>query len=220
MLASDEAQMALIYGRRRVGKSELVKQFIKESDVKSIYYECRQVTEASNIQGISEVVSEALNLPALGYSSFESLMDFIFSKAKDEKIIFVLDEYSYLRENTRGIDSILQALIDKYREKSMLKLIILGSCVDIMKSLIAHSNPLFGRVDLVINLKQMDYYDSAKFYPAMSDEDKVRIYSVFGSVMLHRHIHSGPEYNQANQKAGIRRFDVGVDAHHYNHRCQ
>jgi hypothetical protein len=51
-----------------------------------------------------------------------------------------------------------------------------------MKSLLDQSNPLYGRIDLVIDLKQMDYYESALFYPRMKDEDKVRIYSVFGGI--------------------------------------
>lgn len=179
---SDDMRMSLIYGRRRVGKSELVKYAIKNSGIKSIYYECRQVAEASNVQSICEVISEELGLPKLGYTSIDELMDYVFNLAREEKIVFVLDEYPYLRENVKGLDSILQSLIDKYRETSKLKLIILGSYVDIMKSLLEHSNPLFGRVDLVIDLKQMDYYESALFYPNMSAEDKVRIYSVFGGI--------------------------------------
>ncbi len=175
-------RMALIYGRRRVGKSELVKQAVKESGIKSFYYECKQVAEASNVQSICEVVSEVQGLPVLGFTSFEKLMDYIFTLAKEENIVFILDEYPYLRENTKGLDSILQSLIDKYRETSKLKLIILGSYVDIMRSLLEHSNPLFGRIDLVIDLKQMDYFESAMFYPNLSDEDKVRIYSVFGGI--------------------------------------
>lgn len=181
-LASDEMRMTLIFGRRRVGKSELVKQAIKELQTKSIYYECKQVTEESNVQGICEVLSENLGLPKLGYRSIEPLIDYIFSLSTDENLILVLDEYPYLRENVKGLDSILQALVDKYRDNTKLKLVILGSYVDIMKSLIEHSNPLFGRVDLVIDLKQMDYYESALFYPAFSAEDKVRIYSVFGGI--------------------------------------
>ena len=110
------------------------------------------------------------------------MLDYVFSLAKEENIVLVLDEYPYLRENVKGLDSILQSLVDKYREISKLKLIILGSYVDIMKSLLEHANPLFGRIDLVIDLKQMDYYESALFYPNMSDEDKVRIYSVFGGI--------------------------------------
>lgn len=181
-LSSDEMRMTLIFGRRRVGKSELVKQAIKELQTKHIYYECKQVTEESNVQGICEVLSENLGLPKLGYRSIEPLIDYIFSLSTDENLILVLDEYPYLRENVKGLDSILQALVDKYRDNTKLKLVILGSYVDIMKSLIEHSNPLFGRVDLVIDLKQMDYYESALFYPAFSAEDKVRIYSVFGGI--------------------------------------
>ena len=181
-MTSGEMRMALIYGRRRVGKSELVKQAVKESGIKSFYYECKQVAEASNVQSICEVVSEIQGLPVLGFTSFEKLMDYIFTLAKEENIVFILDEYPYLRENTKGLDSILQSLIDKYRETSKLKLIILGSYVDIMRSLLEHSNPLFGRIDLVIDLKQMDYFESAMFYPDLSDEDKVRIYSVFGGI--------------------------------------
>ena len=181
-MSSDDMRMSLIYGRRRVGKSELIKQAVKGSKIKSIYYECKQVTEESNVQSICEVISEVQGLPKLGYTSIEELMDYVFTLAKGENMVFILDEYPYLKENVKGLDSILQSLIDKYRETSKLKLIILGSYVDIMKSLLEHSNPLFGRVDLVIDLKQMDYYESALFYPNMSDEDKVRIYSVFGGI--------------------------------------
>jgi len=54
--------------------------------------------------------------------------------------------------------------------------------VDTMQKLIEKENPLFGRFDLVLKLKPMDYYDSAQFYPHFSDEDKVRLYSVFGGI--------------------------------------
>ncbi len=182
VISSDEMRMSLIYGRRRVGKSELAKKAIQDSGVKSIYYECKQVTEQSNVQSLSEVISETLGLPKLGYTSIESLLNDVFVFAKEENIVLILDEYPYLRQNVKGLDSILQALADRYREDSKLKLILLGSYVDIMKSLLTHSNPLFGRIDLVIDLKQMDYYEASMFYPQMTDEDKVRIYSVFGGI--------------------------------------
>ena len=182
LISSDEMQMCLIYGRRRIGKSELVKQSIKESGTKTIFYECRQVTEESNVQSMCEVLSDSFGLPKLGYTKVEEIINYIFNLSKEESIVLVLDEYPYLRENGKGLDSIIQALIDKYRAASKLKLIVLGSYVEVMKSLLENSNPLYGRADLVINLKQMDYYESALFYPNMTDEDKVRIYSVFGGV--------------------------------------
>ena len=179
---TDEMSFSLIYGRRRVGKSELVKETLRCANEKSIYFECKQVAEESNVASLSAIVSDVMGLPKLGYTDIESLLDYIFKLAVNEKLILVLDEYPYLRESVKGLDSILQSLVDRYRESSKLKLIILGSYVEIMRSLLEHSNPLYGRVDLTIDLKQMDYYESALFYPEFSPEDKVRIYSVFGGI--------------------------------------
>ena len=74
------------------------------------------------------------------------------------------------------MDSVLQALVDRYRDTSALKLILCGSYVDVMKSLLLREHPLYGRVDRTIDVKPMDYYESARFYPTFSDEDKVRLY--------------------------------------------
>ena len=105
----------------------------------------------------------------------ESLLRFLFRTSEKKPLILVLDEYPYLRENAKGLDSVLQSVIDEYRDRSNMKLIICGSYVDTMKELLAKQNPLYGRIDLTLNLKPMDYYESALFYPAFSDEDKVRI---------------------------------------------
>ena len=182
VIRSDEMNFTLIYGRRRVGKSELVNQALSKADVKSLYYECKQVAQESNVNGLSEILSENMGLPKLGFSDIESLLNYIFELSVKEKMVLVLDEYPYLRESVKGMDSILQSVVDKYRKTAKLSLIILGSYVEVMRSLIEHENPLYGRVDMTIDLKQMDYYESSFFYPNYSAEDKVRIYSVFGGI--------------------------------------
>ena len=181
-MQADGMNVSLIYGRRRVGKSELVSQALSKIRGKKLYYECKQVAEGSNVNGLSEILSESMGLPKLAFSSMESLLDYIFELSAKEKIILVLDEYPYLRESIKGMDSILQTMIDKHRKKSKITLILLGSYVEVMRSLLEHENPLYGRVDLTIYLKQMDYYESSLFYPGYSAEDKVRIYSVFGGI--------------------------------------
>lgn len=178
----DEFTTSLIFGRRRVGKSELIKTALKKNSSIKIYYECKEVSEKSNVDGLSDILSEELNLPKLKFDNIESILKYIFELSIKEKIILVLDEYPYLKKTINGMDSILQALIDKYNTTSKLSLVILGSYVDIMKELLFHSNPLYGRVNLTIELKQMDYYDSSLFYPAFSTEDKIKIYSVFGGI--------------------------------------
>ena len=182
VLVKNELQVALIYGRRRVGKSELIKQCLLSEDVPKLNYECKQTTELNNVESLSTLISENFGLPALGFGSMETLLDYLFQRAEKEQLILVLDEYPYLRETVTGIDSILQSLIDRYKDTTHLKLVLCGSYVEIMKSLLARENPLYGRVDLAIDLKPMDYYESAMFYPTFSSEDKVRIYSVFGGI--------------------------------------
>lgn len=175
-------QSALVYGRRRIGKSALIKQSIKGSKLTVLYYECKQTTEKNNVDGLSEIMAEKLNFPKPDFSSFEKALEYLFIYSRKKKIVVVLDEYPYLHKIIDGIDSILQSLIDRYKDSSKLKLIICGSYLDVMKSLLDNQNPLYGRISLSLDIKPMDYYDSAKFYPNFSNADKVKLYSVFGGI--------------------------------------
>ena len=182
MFHSDGQMISLIYGRRRIGKSELIKQVLKETDIKSVYYECKQTTEQNNVDSLAELIGEAFDFPKPAFENMEVLLRFLFQKSEKEPMILVLDEYPYLRENSKGLDSVLQSVIDHYKDTSNMKLIVCGSYVDTMKALLERQNPLYGRIDLTLNLKPMDYYDSALFYPEFSEEDKVRLFSVFGGI--------------------------------------
>lgn len=172
----------LIYGRRRIGKSELIKHAIKDKKDKIIYYEAKQTTEKNNIDSLTELICEKLNVDFIHFNTLEESLKYLFEYSIKNKLILIIDEYSYLIKIVEGIDSIIQNLIDKYKNDSNMKLIISGSYIDMMKDLLLYENPLYGRFDLTINLKQMDYYDSSKFYSNFSDTDKVKMYSVCGGV--------------------------------------
>lgn len=187
MVRSPRQEISLLYGRRRVGKSELLKYFLKSENQKGLYYECKQTSELNNMESLAAIVSDVYGYPPLKFSGMEALLDFLFQKAENEKIILILDEYPYLQKTMKGLDSILQSLIDRYAATSQMKLILCGSFVDTMKNLLLPHNPLYGRISLTINLKPMDYYESAAFYPSFSLEDRVRLFSVFGGI---------PYYNQ------------------------
>lgn len=182
-LSSPIQNAVLLYGRRRVGKSELILHTMRQaSDARTIYYECRQTTTENNTKNLSEVIAEAFDMPPLAFSDIEAALRFVFDRATGEKIVLAIDEYPYLRDVVKGMDSILQVLLDEYRDRSHLSLILCGSYVEVMKSLLERDNPLYGRIDLKINLQPMDYYESAQFYPERSCEDKVRLFSVFGGI--------------------------------------
>ena len=160
VFSSNRQESVLIYGRRRIGKTELIKKAIEDFDGEYIYYESKQTTELSNVDSLSSLISDMLNLPRLGFQSMEEVFEFLFSYTKDKTMVFVLDEYPYLRSCMKGLDSILQTVIDKHLHTSHLKLI-------------------FTRI---LDIKPMDYYDSSLFYPSFSNEDKVALYSVFGGI--------------------------------------
>lgn len=179
--------VALVYGRRRVGKTQLIKHCVSSLKIPSLYYECKETSEDNNVKSLAEIVSDSLGFPLLSFSSIEQILDFVFKQALGKDVVLILDEYPYLSKVVKGLDSIVQSLVDKYRDDSHLHLILCGSYVDTMKSLVEKQNPLYGRFDLVIDLKPMNYYESSLFYKGFSDEDKVRLYSVFGGI---------PHYNR------------------------
>ena len=204
LIAKDDMQTMLIYGRRRVGKTALIKQLIDSSHVKSIYYECKETTEKNNIESISSVISYTFSLPPVSFPSFEKTLEYLFEKSVTEPLILVIDEYPYLRKIVPGMDSILQSLIDRFRDRGTIKLIICGSFVEIMKSLVASDNPLYGRIDKTVDIKPMDYHESALFYESFSYEDKIRLYSVFGGI---------PYYNRLiDSKASVRENIINLIA--------
>lgn len=181
-LSQEVFSACLLYGRRRIGKSELIKYAIKDRKQIAIYYEAKQTTEQNNVDGLTELICEILKVDHIHFNSLEELLDYLFKFSLKKELILVIDEYSYLIKMIEGLDSIIQNLIDKYKNSSKMKLIISGSFIDMMKDLLEYQNPLYGRFDLIINLKQMDYYDSANFYNNFSNADKIKIYSVFGGV--------------------------------------
>ena len=195
---TDEYEGILVYGRRRIGKSELIKESYKTEKCKVVYYECVKVSEESNTRAFSDVIGRVFGFPSPAFSSFGDAVEFLFNRSLNEKIILVLDEYPYLREKIQGCDSIFQSIIDRYAMNCKMKLILCGSYADIMEKLIAEDNPLYKRLGLSLNVKQMDYYESAMFYPAFSNEDKVRIYSVFGGIPYYNRFVDGSKSVKEN----------------------
>lgn len=184
---NDNYEGILMYGRRRIGKSEIIKESLKNINYKKIYYECLKISEENNIINICEMIGKEFNIPTPSFKTLKEVLEYLFSYSVNNKIILVIDEYPYLRGKSDSYDSIIQAVIDKYKMNCKMKFILCGSYIDIMKSLQDDSNPLFGRFTYKLNIKQMDYYESALFYKDFSNEDKVRLYSVFGGI---------PYYNQ------------------------
>ena len=168
----------LVYGKRRVGKSTLIKEAAKSFDGVVINYMCVTSTFEGNLELIYQSVSEGLGLPDIRFSSLFDMLDYL--KTQDKKILLIIDEYPYLKQTKKKneVDSYMQSFIDRLPEN--VKLILCGSYITIMKKLLEEGNPLFGRFSLIQHIRDFDYLDAAKFYPALPVRDKVAFYAVFG----------------------------------------
>jgi len=172
----------LLYGRRRIGKSELVKRSMQEESCKRIYFECTKVSEASNTKAFCEAIAHVFGIPVPAYTHFADALEYVFLMSEKEPIILAIDEYPYLRAKIEACDSVFQKVIDTHAMSCRMKFILCGSAIEVMCSLDDRDNPLYNRFGTTITLTQMNYYESARFYPDFTPEDKVRIYSVFGGV--------------------------------------
>lgn len=176
--------MTIIYGRRRVGKSTLIKEFIKGKRV--IFYTATKVGAEKNLEFFSRQVLDVLD-PAMSsatVSSIESMFDIISNKVSDEKkTILVIDELPYWAEKDEALLSILQKYIDTQWASKNMMLIICGSALSFMENkVLSEKSPIFGRRDSQIKLEAFDYRDSALFVPDYSAEEKAICYGVTGGV--------------------------------------
>lgn len=179
----DGIGMTVIYGRRRIGKSTLIAEFVR--DKKNIFYTATKVGKARNLELFSRQVTN-LFMPGVENISFhttEAVFDFIDKNIGNDKVVLVIDELPYWAERDEALLSIMQKYIDTVWNDKNLKIILCGSALSFMeKKVLSEKSPLFGRRDSQIRLEAFNYLDAAKFVPDYSCEDKAICYGITGGV--------------------------------------
>ena len=178
-------QLIVLYGRRRVGKTETLKEFCKGKP--HVFFSCTQTTDRVQLVKFSAKLLRE-NLPAARYlseftdweSAFRSIGELPYGE--DKKLI-VIDEFPYMCRGNAGIPSILQNLWDAELKDKNVMIILCGSSMSfIEKDLLAEKNPLYGRATGIYKMKEMNFYDAVKFFPQYSARDKVMAYGILGGI--------------------------------------
>lgn len=173
-------QMAVVYGRRRIGKTALLNEFIKDKN--SLYLPAEEVNDSLNLQKFSGLLGEKLgisNFPAV--DDWNSFFTIITEQLGDKGLVVVIDEYPYAASANKSLNSILQHVIDYEFKDTNIFLILCGSSVSFMEDqVLGEKSPLFGRRTGQLKIQPLDYYDSALFYPQVSNEDKIKYYACVG----------------------------------------
>lgn len=179
----DGIGMTVIYGRRRIGKSTLIAEFVK--DKKTIFYTATKVGKNRNLELFSRQVLDVFmpEVEGISFDTTEAVFDFINKNIGNEKIVLVIDELPYWAEKDDALLSVLQKYIDTVWKYKNLKLILCGSALSFMENkVLSEKSPLFGRRESQIKLEAFNYLDSAKFVPNYSNEDKAICYGITGGV--------------------------------------
>lgn len=181
---SKKAELVVLYGRRRVGKTETLKEFCKNKT--HIFYSCKECTDNEQLQSFSQIILKT-GIPASKYintfEDWEQLFKSILEIESKDKKLLIIDEFPYMVKNNKEIPSILQNLWDNLLKDQNVMIILCGSSMSfIEKEILAEKNPLYGRATGIYKMTQMDFYDAIKFFPKFSLEDKIYAYSILGGI--------------------------------------
>jgi len=180
------SQFIVVYGKRRIGKTELIKEFIKNKN--TIYFICDRTTEKENLRNLGRIAGNKFESSIVAENGFNDWYQF-FNFLKDElrgKIIVAIDEFPYLFSSNKAISSIFQKGWDEILKDLPVFLILCGSSITMMlKETIAYDAPLYGRKTEQIFLKPLSFYDAWDFFPDLSFDDFIKVYTVCGGIPLY-----------------------------------
>lgn len=174
----------VLYGRRRVGKTELINRFIKNK--KHIYFLARRESEVETFNRLSMELFKVFHdelLISRPFSSLDSFFDYLYEKAKEERIVVVIDEFPMLIERFRGLPSVLQDYWDNKLRFSKLFLILCGSSIGMMETeVLGYRSPLYGRRTGQWKVEPLNFFELIELFPNYSTEEIVKVYSALDAI--------------------------------------
>lgn len=196
------SSFVVIYGRRRVGKTTLLRKFCEGK--KSVFFLATEETENMNRQAFQYTVAEDLGedlLKNVSASRWEPIFDVIAQHARYERLVLVIDEFQYLGKANAAFPSILMRIWDQKLQDTNIMLVLCGSLIRMMKSQVLNYNsPLYGRRTAQIRMKQIPFRYYHEFMPDLPEDDLIQRYAITGGVPKYIELFS----NQQNIYSAIR----------------
>ena len=193
-------EFIVMYGRRRIGKTELLKNFVK--DKPHVYFLCNKTGTSTNISRFKKQVARFFSEPEIASEDFEEIFSYIISRIK-EKIVIIFDEFSYLVEKDDAIPSLFQMVVDEVLKNKNIMLIICGSSISIMEELLGYKNPLYGRKTGHIKVNHLTFKYFKEFFPENTKEENIKTYSILGGVPFYLEKFDGKKSALENAKEQI-----------------
>lgn len=176
------SQLLALYGRRRTGKTQLLKRFCENKE--HSFYVCRETTDAEQIRLFSRKILEGSPLGQYidTFESWEKAFSFLMEESRRQRRVLVIDEFPYMVQNNPSVPSVLQQVWDQGHQDSQLMLIITGSAMTTMEQdILGGDSPLFGRTDGIFQVDELSMESSLEFLGGSSREN-IRAWALLGGV--------------------------------------
>lgn len=175
-----------VYGRRRVGKSELLVHFIEGRG--GLYFVGKRAPAAAQIREFMETAARALDEPLFAQTRIENwkaALETVASRWKGKnKLVLVLDEFQWMVEASPELPSVIQELWDRqWSRNGRLFLVLCGSYLGFMeREVLGKESPLFGRRTGQLHLQPFNHLEAAGFHPRLPVDAQARIYAICGGI--------------------------------------
>ena len=214
----DGSALVVLYGRRRVGKTTLISEFIK--DKKALFFLASEEAEAQNRNAFKEKIAEFIDsdlLRSADIKSWDVLFKTIMDTPFDSKPVIVLDEFQYLGKANPAFPSIFQRIWEEILKDKSVMVILCGSLISMMESqTLAYGSPLYGRRTAQIRLKQIPFGYYHEFFPNKSRRELIEMYAVTGGVPKYIELFSeSKDIYSAIQKCVLNRSGYLYDEPHF-----
>jgi uncharacterized protein len=186
-------RLGIVSGRRRQGKSFLLRRLCAHPEVGGLYVLAQEQTRQVALQQFTEAMARHLGIdPSIRFPGWNEALRFLLSHAPP---LLVIDEFPYLLQHSPELPSVIQAVYDDARSDPAapgLRLILCGSTLSVMTELLSGQKPLRGRALLDLNLAPFDFRESAHFWGIRDHETAFRVHAVFGGTPGYRDLVDEP----------------------------
>lgn len=212
------SSLVVLYGRRRVGKTTLISEFIK--DKKALFFLASEESEAQNRTAFKEKTAEFINneiLRKAEVKSWDILFKAIIQTSFDSKPVIVIDEFQYLGKANPAFPSIFQRIWEEILKDRAVMVILCGSLISMMESqTLAYGSPLYGRRTAQIRLKQIPFAYYHEFFPNKCRKELIEMYAVTGGVPKYIELFSeSKDIYSAIQRCVLNRSGYLYDEPHF-----
>ena len=179
---SDRAELIIIYGRRGIGKTELIKQFIKGKIAHYFF------VTTEDLRTLLKSFLQNLGSPydKVSVENLESFYELIGDIASNKRVIIIFDEFQRLITVHKGALSLLQKVWDEKLSKTKVFLLLVGSAVSVLERIgKSYESPIYGRRTGMLEIKELDYWATRKFFPNYDESARLHAYSILGGVPLY-----------------------------------